>query len=115
MPQLPASTAVLGLVPVPGVPEPVRLIVAVRRDGQSTAAGVMVTGYYKEEVLQDANALAGRMGLSPVGHWRLSGPFGAPEFYAAEAGAALSWPAFLVDQGINPEDEEAITAILNAE
>jgi hypothetical protein len=93
----------------------VRLIVAVRKDGQSTAAEVTVSGYYKEEVLGDANALAGRMGLSLAGHWRLSGPFGPPEFYPARADGAQSWPAFLVDQGINPEDEEAITAILNAE
>ena len=62
-----------------------------------------------------ANALAEGLGLKPAGHWRLSGPFGAPEFYPAEADGAQSWPAFLVDQGINPEDEEAIMAILNAE
>ena len=114
MPYLPGS-AVLGLVPVPGLPEPVRLIVAVRKDGQTTAAGVLVSGYYKEEVLGEANALAEGLGLKPAGHWRLSGPFGAPEFYPAEADGAQSWPAFLVGHGIDLEDEEAIAAILNAE
>lgn len=97
------------------MPEPVRLIVSVRNDGQSTAAGVMVSGYYKEEVLEDANALAVRLGISPAGHWRMTSAFDCPEFYGAEAAGGLSWPAFLVDHGINPDDEEAITAILSAE
>lgn len=114
VPHLP-STTVLGLVPVPGLPESVRLIVSVRKDGQSTAAGVLVSGNYKEEALEDANALAGRLGISPVGHWRMTGAFDCPEFYAAEAAGAMSWPALLVDHGINPEDEDAIAAILNAD
>jgi hypothetical protein len=96
MPQLPGSTAVLGPVSVPGLPEPVRLIVAVRKDGQSAAAGVLVSGYYEQSALGEANALAEGLGLKPAGHWRLTGPFGTPEFYAAETSGAQSWPTFLV-------------------
>jgi hypothetical protein len=49
-----------------------------------------------------------------VGHWRLTGPYGSPEFYVAEVVTGLTWLNFLTTLGIDPEDESAIQVMFDA-
>ncbi len=92
------------------------VIRALHSDGQSTAAGVLAVPDDPDtcdQIISGANELATRLGIIPVGHWRLTGPFGAPEFYAAEVVTGLTWLKFLTALGIDPEDESAIQVMFD--
>ena len=92
------------------------VIRALRSDGQSAAVGVLaIPDDFDtcDQVISGANELAARLGILPLGHWRLTGPFGAPEFYAAEVVTGLTWLKFLTALGIDPENEAAMQVMFD--
>jgi hypothetical protein len=107
-----ASRVVLALDQVTSLRE-TQVIRAVRSDGQSTAAGVLVGAGNDERIISDANALAARLGIIPAGHWRRTGAYGCPEFYSAGVVTGLTWLRFLIALGIDPEDESAIQVMFD--
>ena len=86
-------------------------LIRVVRDGRSTIVGVLVGHDNDYDIIDTADQLSMHLGITPPGHWRLTGEMGRPEFWPATRPRVHDWQDFLTGLGISRDDEDAWQAI----